>query len=116
MKLKFIVIILLIIVSPFTRAQDTIGIMQTFCELQDGNSMKTYCYSYISGVIDVQSSFGLTHKSETIYTCFPEGVTARQGAAIFVKWAKENPEQHHKLAHFGVIESLRNVFPCGLKN
>jgi hypothetical protein len=102
----------MIILSMNAKAQDTIGSMKINCESPIGNPMKTFCFSYMSGVMDVLIHYNLTYKENTTYSCFPEGVTPRQGAAIFVKWANKNPEQHHKLAVFGVTRSLEKAFTC----
>jgi hypothetical protein len=110
--IRKLVLSFMIILSISAQAQDTIGSMKMNCELPIGNPIKTFCFSYISGVMDVLIHYNLTHKGETTYSCFPEGTTPRQGAAILVKWANENPEQHHKLAIFGITHSLQKAYPC----
>ena len=58
------------------------------------------------------ATYALESPSETINTCFPPGVTARLGSAVFIKWATKNPESHHKFVNFGVIKSLNEAFQC----
>ena len=110
----------LLIASVFTllslnATAESIGEMLLNCEKPDGNPFRVFCHSYISGVIDVQATYGLKDSEKTIYTCFPQGINSRQSAAIFVKWAKKNPELHHNYAHTGVISSLAEAFPCTSK-
>ena len=94
---------------------ETVGEMLINCQKPDGDFFRGYCHQYISGVIDVQASYGLTMRDETIYTCFPDGFTSRQGASVFVKWANANPEQHHLFAHQGMVASLHEAFSCSKK-
>jgi len=82
------------------------------CEKPDGDYFRGYCHIYVSGIIDVQANFGLAEKDNEIRTCFPEGMNARQGAFVFVKWAKDNPELHHMPAFWGIVKSFYEAFPC----
>ena len=114
-RLKIKIIVAAISVLSMHVNAETIGEMLLNCEKPDGNPFRVYCHSYISGVIDVQATYGLKDSEQLIYTCFPKGITSRQGAAIFVKWAKEHPELHHKYSHIGVVSSLAEAFPCTSK-
>jgi hypothetical protein len=46
--------------------------------------------------------------------CAPESSTRSQMIMIFVKYAKEHPEQLHEDFFKVAMESLRNAFPCSL--
>ena len=91
---------------------DSVVDMSKYCSMPNGDILKTHCYSYISGIIDVQATYSLIRNNKILYTCVPYGVTARQGAEIFVKWTNNNPEFHHESAHKGIIQSLHSAFPC----
>ena len=45
--------------------------------------------------------------------CVPTGVDAEQGARVFLKWADENPDQHHISRPMGLWIALRQAFQCG---
>ena len=112
---KVYLLFVAVIVIPTTsqvRAAETIGEMLIYCSKPDGNVFRVHCHSYMGGIIDVQANFGLSANETVKYTCVPSGVTSRQGAAVFVRWANKNPEHHHLPAFVGVVESLHETFKC----
>jgi hypothetical protein len=86
--------------------------MMERCQKPDGDFFKTYCFTYIGAVIDVQSTYALADTSGLKKVCFPPPVVARQAAAVFVQWAANHPERHHIPAASGIVESMTHAFPC----
>ena len=117
---KYIIVFLLFTITfsgySLANTVGSIGEMMEYCKKPNGNLFKTHCFSYISGIIDIQGNYGLKNLKRIKFTCFPKDITAKQGAAIFVKWAHNNPEQHHNLAYTGIVQSLFKAFPCSAKN
>ena len=95
-----------------SRAEDgvTIGEMAEHCQKPDGNFFRTYCFTYIGAVLDVQTTYGVSGARPA---CVPASVLARQAAAVFVQWAANNPARHHQPAVVGIVESTAGAFPCG---
>ena len=90
----------------------TVGEMMAHCQKPDGDFFKTYCFTYVGAVVDVQITFTLADASGTKRACLPEWVLAREAAAIFVDWADRNPASRNLPAATGVVESLVSEFPC----
>lgn len=114
--MRLLILICLLIAtsgSPRANAEDgnTIGAMADSCQRADGDFFKTYCFTYISAVLDVEVMYGL-QSNKLGKACIPDSVLARQAAAVFVKWAANNPEKHHQPAITGIVDSLITAFPC----
>ncbi|MFC5577019.1 Rap1a/Tai family immunity protein [Lysobacter niabensis] len=83
------------------------------CQKPDGDFFKTYCFTYVGAVLDVQDTFALSGATGPKKTCIPPAVLARQASAVFVQWAANNPARHHLPAAVGIVESMASAFPCG---
>lgn len=49
------------------------------------------------------------------FVCSPEGVYRPQLIAIFVEYARRNPQHLHKSFYWVARDSLREAFPCNYK-
>jgi hypothetical protein len=114
-SLTFVLVACFLAVLPRqTHAEDgvTIGEMAEHCQKPDGNFFKTYCFTYVGAVLDVQSTYALSGAAGAKKACIPNSVLARQAAAVFVQWAGSNPARHHQPAAVGIVESMVSAFPC----
>ncbi len=69
------------------------------------------CASYISGVADMNALF--TGTAGWGFFCFPKrGLSQEQQIRVFIKWAEAHPELLHETRRLGVVEALREAFPC----
>ena len=70
-----------------------------------------YCVGYLGGVNDLNA---IVHgMMKTGFFCVPgSGVSNDQLRLVFLKWAREHPEQLHKGARSSVLISLMQAFPC----
>ena len=90
----------------------TTGEMMEHCQKPDGHFFKTYCFTYVAAVIDMQTLYALSDSSGPRVACIPPHVVARQASAVFVQWATQNPARQHIPAATGVVESMVHAFPC----
>jgi Rap1a immunity proteins len=63
-----------------------------------------YCDGLIEGVTSVLTV--------TKAVCVPEHATRGQAAAIFIAWAKRNPQEWNYPAFAGVMGAFREAWPC----
>ena len=82
-----------------------------FCEDNGETASTNFCLGYISGTAD---HLRLTRVAvhSTGGTCLPKTSTPRQLTDVFVKYAKNHPEERHKPAQMLVIGAWREAFPC----
>jgi hypothetical protein len=90
----------------------TVAEMMEHCRRPDGHLFKTYCYTYIGAVLDLETIYPIVDASGKQKACIPPEVLARQASAVFVQWADNNPARHHLPAIIGVVESMTRAFPC----
>lgn len=105
----------LVALPSHAHAEDgvTIGELMENCQKPDGDFFKTYCFTYVGAVLDIQDTYALLSASGPIRVCVPRAVLARQAAAVFVQWAANNTARQHLPAAVGVVESMADAFPCG---
>ena len=75
-----------------------------------GDLSLAFCLGYINGWFHAADANALV--PEIGFCLKNKNVEADQLTAVFLKWAKDHPEQWHKHAYEGVIESWREAFPC----
>ncbi|MFO0345018.1 MAG: Rap1a/Tai family immunity protein [Labrys sp. (in: a-proteobacteria)] len=99
------------------------GKLMKTCDNYDGESSNIddslnrrecigFFMGYLAGVSAIrQYNFELNKENFNLW-CAPKGVTIGQAIAIFVKWAKENPNAWHQRQAAAVAVALRQAFPC----
>ena len=73
-----------------------------------------FCGGFVKGVGDVLSGLQKAQLLAPVY-CTPSNATGDQMARIFVKYAEDHPETHHKLSVIGFIGAMKEAFPCPAK-
>jgi len=69
------------------------------------------CGKYLDGILDMHAL--LVSAGMPSLFCIPKtGISIDQALRIFVKWAKNNPEELHKGARVSVVLALQSAFPC----
>jgi hypothetical protein len=78
---------------------------------QDVSSL-SYCFGYITGVIDTTATFKAVSQTRTQGYCIPENATATQLAKVFVKYANAHPEELHYGGLITIALAFNQSFPC----
>jgi hypothetical protein len=90
----------------------TVGGLLKACEAElEADYEKIWDNAFCLGTMttSLQYLFILERDSKSFY--LPEDITMGQLNAIFVKWAKGNPEKWHKASHIGMIKAVIEAFP-----
>jgi hypothetical protein len=70
------------------------------------------CIGYLDGVMDSAVVLSIAHPEARPF-CLPEtGISLDQARLIFIKWAKDHPDQLHTAARISVAIALGTAFPC----
>ena len=112
--MRWLMIALALLISSPVVAQDedraTIGWLLRECESE--NFLNSgFCLGYLQGLRDGATVY-ITAQYADMGFCIPLGVTLGQAQAVFIKWAKNNPEQWHRRMHLGPISAWIEAFPC----
>ena len=68
------------------------------------------CYGYIRGI---KNSYDIQYKvTKKGQICFPKNVTWLQIIKVYLKWADQHPEAHHRIAWEGTVKAMKASFPC----
>jgi hypothetical protein len=121
--MKILVFLALLSASFFSQANETASNLLADCQAVINYSdlgqkpqmvPLTACISYIQGVIDMSGIYSVDEfkKPGTLRFCIPPLVTNLQIARVFMKYAKERPEELHAPRGVILIMSLQGAFPC----
>jgi hypothetical protein len=90
-------------------------------EIRDGKSWfnSTYetgiCVGYLFGLLgtsQVVTDTSDPQHSAALHFCPPEGVSAKQAAAIFNGYVRLHPEKYHEGAFWPAVNAFIAAFPC----
>ena len=77
-----------------------------------GRERRSYCAGFISGVEEAVRLQQTAHGSSGLQVCMPTGITSRQLADVYSRFAGQNPAFTGKPAAEAVLGALQNAFPC----
>lgn len=115
-----VAIVAIIAVSGGAQAGDakTVGHLRDHCSKagvvlkRKGNLDETYavgeCLGRIEGFVAGLRAFA----GKGAPLCLPAGLSAEQGRAVFMKWAKANPQQWDRPWARGIAAALAEAYPC----
>jgi hypothetical protein len=83
------------------------------CENRDSPD-QLFCVGYIAGVAQMMIAIGVVKPSPEAFAMCPGEPFPSYGAdlQVFINWADKHPEKWAEKAFFGVVESLRDKWPC----
>ncbi len=93
---------------------DTVGGLLKNCEVIDlANSNDAWSQGYCFGLFSASMEYLAIIEGNNSNSRFalPKELNVGQLIAVYVKWAKNNPEMWHMGSHFGVVESVIEYFP-----
>jgi Rap1a immunity proteins len=86
-----------------------------FCE-DKSDSATSFCLGYIVGTADdfkwTKSLLKFSKLGGQGGTCLPERVTPQQLIDVFLKFARNHPEERHKPAQYMITMAWGESFPC----
>lgn len=104
---KYIIAILALFVSLSAYAGKTTNELLDSC-VNDNSFSQGFCIGYLNG-----STSAMKYMPNVMNDlCVPAEVTMGQMQAIFIKWAKNNPQDWHIEADFSIVASLKETYPC----
>ena len=71
-----------------------------------------YCAGYLDGMIDMATLMQATVPGAAPFCPPKTGISLVQARLIFIKWAKDNPDQLHNSGRVSAVLALRAAFPC----
>jgi hypothetical protein len=73
-----------------------------------------HCAGYVSGMLDMHALMVAPQVGGTTSLfCLPaDGISNAQAIKVFLKWAREHPEELHKRARLSLLIALKEAFPC----
>jgi hypothetical protein len=124
MRRALLASLVLLVACTSPSKSDTIGQLLNWCEDFE-QSAKTNgtqislttigageCYGYFTAI----HTLAFLHLSGSAGSlpnvCMPNGPTKMQLIRIFIKYARDNPQDQHQDAIFGVLTALFRAFPC----
>jgi hypothetical protein len=73
-----------------------------------------HCAGYVSGMLDMHALMVAPQVGRAASQfCLPaDGISNDQAIKVFLKWAREHPEELHKSARVSLLIALKDAFPC----
>ena len=74
-----------------------------------------FCVGYMQGANESVVAAKAISGGDPLYCAPDKGITNGQRARIFIKYAENHPETHHKHMSVGFIFAMQGAFPCPAK-
>jgi hypothetical protein len=101
--------------TPQVQAFQTGNQLLEFCEGKS-DADTDFCVGYITGSADhftfTKALLKFAKQGGEGGTCLPERATPQQLADVFVKYAKNHPEERHLPAQYVISAAWHEAFPC----
>jgi Rap1a immunity proteins len=90
----------------------TVGALLEACLVDELTTIdKSYNQGFCIGTFLASLRYLLVIQERDTNYFIPNEVTTGQLKAVFIKWAKEHPEQWHEASHVGVVQAVMQNFP-----
>lgn len=101
--------------APVSASATTVRDLLGYCEGGDSGA-KGVCVGMVMGVSSVMVANCGSHRNGngnlSSSAADPKGTSYEAMIQAFQNWARDNPQEWDKPAFFGVVVTLRGLFPC----
>jgi hypothetical protein len=92
--------------------------VQALLRLCKAQETSAHCVGYISGIADIMMAVGRVLKNgpERSFLGLCSSASYSAFVQAFVNWAEQHPERWYQSRSIGVMDALREKWPCGVRS